>query len=99
MPPGGKLPAGEQAILTRWVKEGLPWGSQPAVATVAPASAPAGPASAGSIAAARREWSHQTVVRPPVPPVTDRGRVRNPIDSFLLARLDAARLPAPPAAE
>ena len=25
MPPAGKLPAGEIAMLTRWVKEGLPW--------------------------------------------------------------------------
>ena len=25
MPPGGKLPAGEIDILTRWVKEGVPW--------------------------------------------------------------------------
>ena len=64
MPPGGKLPAGEQSILTRWVKEGLPWGTQPAAASSAPAPTASGPASAQSIAAARREWSHQRVVRP-----------------------------------
>jgi hypothetical protein len=98
MPPGGKLPAGEQAILTRWVQEGLPWGTQPAAPSVAPAPVPTGPASSESIAAAQREWSHRPVVRPPVPSVKDRDRVRNPIDAFLLARLEAERLrPAPEA--
>jgi hypothetical protein len=96
MPPGGKLPAGEQDILTRWVREGVPWGTQPAAPAVAQAPATSGPASAESIAAARSEWSHRPVVRPPVPAVKDRGWVRNPIDAFLLARLEAERLrPAP----
>jgi hypothetical protein len=67
MPPGGKLPAVEQEILTRWVKGGLPWGSQPAPAAPVAVSAPTGPASAESIAAARREWSHQPVVGAPRP--------------------------------
>ncbi len=97
MPPGGRLPASEQAILTRWVKEGLPWGSQPTAATTAPSRAPTDPTGSAAIAAARREWSHQPVVRPPLPSVTDRAWVRNPIDAFLLARLEAERLR--PAAE
>ncbi len=92
MPPGGKLPVAEQSILTRWVKEGLPWGTQPAAVSPAPASVQSGPASARSIAAARREWSHQPVMRPAVPTVKDRGWVRNPIDAFVLARLEAERL-------
>ncbi len=99
MPPGGKLPAGEQEILTRWVKEGLPWGaSQPAATDAGPARARTGPSAPSAIAAARREWSHQPVVRPPVPRVKDGRWVRNPIDAFLLARLEAERLrPAPEA--
>ena len=92
MPPGGKLPAGEQSILTRWVQEGLPWGTQPAAGSPAPAPTASGPASARSIAAARREWSHQPVLHPAVPTVKDRGWVRNPIDAFILARLEAQRL-------
>ncbi len=94
MPPGGKLPAGEQAILTRWVKEGLPWGSVPAAVAVAPAAAApsTGPAAPSTIAAARREWSHRPVVRPPVPAVKDARWLHNPIDAFLLARLEAERL-------
>ena len=35
MPPAGKLPADEIAILTRWVKEGLPWSPEPAPANSA----------------------------------------------------------------
>ena len=93
MPPGGKLPAGEIEILTRWVKDGLPWSdrSRPPPIRPRPRRArvrrPPRP-----IAAARREWSHRPVVRPPVPAVKDRGWVRNPIDAFLLARLEAERL-------
>jgi hypothetical protein len=99
MPPGGKLPAGEQDILTRWVREGVPWGTQPPAPAVAQAPATSGPASAESIAAAGREWSHRPVVRPPVPAVKDRGWVRNPIDAFLLARLEAERLRPSPEAD
>ena len=100
MPPGGKLPAGEQQVLTRWVREGLPWGSHPEAATPAPApaSAPSGPASAESIAPAQSEWSYRPVVRPAVPAVKDRAWPRNSIDAFVLARLEAERLrPAPEA--
>jgi hypothetical protein len=98
MPPGGRLPTGEQAILTRWVREGLPWGSLPEATAPATASARSGPASAEAIASARREWSHQPVVRPRVPAVKDQSWVRDPIDAFLLARLEAEQLhPAPEA--
>jgi hypothetical protein len=98
MPPGGKLPSGEQEILNRWVQRGVPWGSQPAAAVVAPTAPVAGPASAQSIAAARREWSHRPVLRPAVPEVKGRDWVRNPIDAFVRSRLEAERLhPAPEA--
>ncbi len=99
MPPGGKLPASEQAVLTRWVREGIPWGSLPTAAVIAPGSAPSGPASAHAIASARREWSHRPVARPPVPAVKDRNWVRNPIDAFVLARLEAERLRPSPEAD
>jgi hypothetical protein len=102
MPPSGKLPQGEVDVLTQWVKEGVPWtsesGSRP---TPVPASVPAtspSPASAEAIAAARRVWPHQPVDRPRVPVVKDHRWVRNPIDAFLLARLEAEGLrPAPEA--
>ena len=100
MPPGGKLPQGELDILTRWVKEGVPWSSRPSPS--APASPPpatiSGPASPRAIAAARREWSYRPVVRPTVPSVKDRNAIRNPIDAFIRSRLETEGLrPAPDA--
>src|SRR5262249_34942409 len=87
MPPGGRLPPDEVEALSRWVKAGLPWSSA-APAPPAPASGPAAaapsPAAAAAIAAARRQWSHQPVVQPPVPAVKDPAWCRNPIDAFLL---------------
>ena len=43
-------------------------------------------------------WSLQPIVRPAPPPVRDTDWMRNPIDAFVLARLEAEGLaPAPPA--
>jgi hypothetical protein len=101
MPPGGKLDQEKLAILTRWVEMGAPW-----PATEATPSAGAG-AGAGASAAGpkpritdedRRFWSFQPIRRSPVPARGDDRWSRNPIDRFLLARLDAEGLsPAPEA--
>ncbi len=40
----------------------------------------------------RQFWSFQPRKRPAVPEVQDKQRVRNPVDSFLLARLEAEKL-------
>jgi hypothetical protein len=46
----------------------------------------------------RRHWAYQAVKRPVVPAVRDRAWVRNPIDAFVLARLEAnGWRPNPPA--
>src|SRR5262249_47105665 len=51
-----------------------------------------------STAAGRDFWAFQPPRLPPVPAVKNTGRVRSPIDCFVLARLEAAGLePAPPA--
>src|SRR5262249_10987624 len=98
MPPGGKLPAGEVETLTRWVNQGLPWNTQPAAVKTDELKPPPTAPPSAAIAAARREWSHQPVVRPPVPPGTDPSWGRNPIDAFIPARLEAEGLgPAPEA--
>src|SRR4051794_7640771 len=47
---------------------------------------------------AKKYWAYQPVTRPPVPDVTDKNWVKNPIDAFVLAKLDAKGLtPAKPA--
>src|SRR6185503_10925211 len=59
----------------------------------------AGRASAeGPPAAARDHWAWKPPVRPDAPAVRDRAWVRNPIDAFVLAKLEAAGIaPAPTA--
>jgi hypothetical protein len=56
----------------------------------------AGPLCAANPDKARDHWSFQPVRRPAVPAVRDRSWARSPVDSFVLARLEAAGLrPAP----
>jgi mono/diheme cytochrome c family protein len=92
MPPKGKLPAQQLAVLTRWVKAGAPWpGSTAEVVT---------PGHKGlKVTAKDRDyWAYRPVKRPAVPAVKGRAWVRNPIDSFLLAGLEAKGLAPAPAA-
>jgi mono/diheme cytochrome c family protein len=90
MPPKGKLAQPQIDTLAAWVRMGLPF---PAGKPVAAAHAP--PAVDER---ARSFWSFRPVSRPAVPAVKGAGWVRNPVDAFVLAKLEAAGLrPAPPA--
>ena len=44
-------------------------------------------------------WAYITPVRPPVPPVRDASRVRNPVDAFVLAQLEQRKLGMSPDAD
>ncbi len=44
-------------------------------------------------------WALQQLIRPPVPEVQNKTWVRNPIDAFVLEKLEAKSLPPSPAAE
>jgi mono/diheme cytochrome c family protein len=92
MPPTKKLTKEQIADLTQWVRMGALWPSS----------------NAPSVAAAkqafrisdqdRAHWAFQPIKRPAIPAVKDRQWVRNPIDAFILARLEAKQLsPNPPA--
>ena len=85
MPPGGKLAPGELAALVRWVELGLPW---PAAARTK------GPADDSST-----HWSFQPIRRPRPPEVSRESWVRNPIDRFILARIENKGLTPSPEAE
>ncbi|GIW82489.1 MAG: hypothetical protein KatS3mg105_4296 [Gemmatales bacterium] len=91
MPPSGKLQAKQIETLTRWVKLGLPWtpGDKPEVVVK----------EAFKITEEDRQWwSYQKVVRPPIPQVSNPAWSKNPIDAFILSRLEKEGLrPAPPA--
>ena len=78
MPPKGKMPAEAIATLERWVKNGAP-GPNAAVKSTKPLAE-----------IARTHWSLQPLRRATTPAVRDVRWIRNPIDAFVLARLDAA---------
>jgi cytochrome c553 len=87
MPPGKKLPREQIADLAAWVKMGVPWpGADPSAAV------PARKTEMRVTAKDRAHWSFQPVRRPAVPAVMDRTWVRNPIDAFILAGLEARGL-------
>jgi hypothetical protein len=98
MPPKGKLSPAAIADLTEWVRMGAP---DPRSATaVSQAKVPA--ASPYSQEVIQKQavtyWSLQPIQNPVPPSVRDRAWARNPIDQFILARLEAKKLkPAAPA--
>ena len=83
MPFGGESLAPEQVKLSRaWIDQGAE------IPETAPATAQA----------VKTHWGFIASVRPPVPQVVHQGWVRNPIDSFILARLEKEGLsPSAPA--
>src|SRR5262249_33511714 len=93
MPPKGKLPQAQVDILTRWVQMGAPY----AEGVVGPQTA-ARQGLPPVNEKARAFWSFKPVVRSAVPQVKDPAWVRNPIDAFVLAKLEEKGFrPAPPA--
>ncbi len=96
MPPKRKLPTRQRAILTEWVKRGAPWPNS----KVKPRPAARQPGRTGPrfTDEQKRYWAFQPSRRHPLPTVRTKGWAKNPIDRFVLARLEAAGLaPAPPA--
>jgi len=81
MPPKSKLPAEEIATLTRWVQQGAPWplGRDPAAS---------GPLKPFNLAERSKHWSLQPVQDPTPPEVKDAAWPIQPLDRFLLARLE-----------
>jgi len=90
MPPKKRLPADVVADFEAWVKRGAPDPRRPA-----PAASKKAPL---DLAAARRAWPFSPVAEPALPTVADQAWPRNPIDRFILAKLEAKGLrPAPDA--
>ena len=84
MPLGGKpLEEAQVALLARWIDAGAPWPDAPAAAEPQ----------------AHRHWAYVKPVRPAPPPVRDAAWVRNPIDAFVLARLEKEGLAPSPEAD
>ena len=76
MPPEGPPLTGEQVeLLRRWIDQGAAWPQDEA-----PSESPAG---------ASDHWAFQPVSRPEAPAVQATDWVRNPIDAFVLEKLEA----------
>jgi hypothetical protein len=86
------MPENEIEQLTQWIREGAP--------VVEPeASHPGGPGDPLVSAEDREFWAFQPPRKADPPAVDDAHRVRNPIDAFLLSRLEAAGLGFSPEAD
>jgi len=89
MPPKRKLSSTQIDTLRRWVKISAPWTEGAIVKRLGPPRVDE---------QARSFWSFRPVVSPKVPVVKNPDWVKTPVDAFVLARLEAAKLaPAPPA--
>ena len=97
MPPKGKLADHDIAVFEKWAKGGLAYPADKLGAAVAQ-SAP--PKHKGGVVddEARRYWAYVPVKRPAPPAVKDTAWVKNPIDAFILAKIEAKGLkPVKPA--
>jgi len=99
MPPKTKLPLREAADLAEWIRRGALWpGQKPTGVRTRPTADPdAFPYNQAS----RDHWAFQppTKTAPPKVSVRNRGTIRSPIDHFVLARLEEARLEPAPATD
>ena len=84
MPPKKPLAASEKAALKAWIAAGASWGTDPIDPYAATSDRRAG----------RDWWAFQPIVRPKVPP----GPTNNPIDAFIVEKLNANGLSLSPPA-
>src|SRR4051812_3558295 len=99
MPPKSRLQPQQVADLVEWVKRGAPWpDGPPPVAATGISATPSAPGAFDLWKRRASHWAWQPV-RPQSPPaVADATWARDPVDAFILAKLQAAGLrPAPPA--
>ena len=91
MPPAGKLPADEIEALTAWIKMGAPWPG--AMRKTVSTEQPSGQRWTED---QRNHWAFQPVRAQDPPAVTNEAWAQNPIDHFILAKLEGEDLsPAP----
>jgi len=92
MPVKGKLTGKDIETLTKWIQMGLPW--TPGTSEIVPVE----PKGIVINEEAKNYWCYRPVKRPETPAVKNKAWVQNPIDAFLLAKMEAKGLtPAAPA--
>jgi len=91
MPPGdAKVSASEKETLRKWIAAGAP------TRRPEPESIPAG---LGITPEERSWWAFQPIARPEIPAVKAVERIANPIDAFILEKLEAENLTLNPQAD
>jgi hypothetical protein len=88
MPPGRKLSSEQIEVIRKWIADGALWGTAPGKDAAATTSKPKG----------ADWWAFQPVKLPAPPAVLRTDWVRNPIDQFILARLEKDKLTPSPEA-
>ncbi|HLK58065.1 MAG TPA: PSD1 and planctomycete cytochrome C domain-containing protein [Chthonomonadaceae bacterium] len=91
MPPNGKLSDREIALLTEWVKRGAPGPKEDSK----PPTKPSGV----DVETGRKRWAFQPIQRVAPPTVKSAAWAQNPIDRFILAKLEAKGLRPNPEAD
>jgi hypothetical protein len=87
MPPSGKLSADKIETLMKWIRMELPMPADKEGEAKTPAHEKV------EVTAKDREWyAYRPLVQPTVPVVKDPTKLANPIDAFILAKLDAKGL-------
>ena len=106
MPPSGKLKVDELTAISEWAKAGGAWPGSATAGAIVREPLPGGGGSGTRIHGAgikpeeRSFWSFQPVKDPAVPPVKNVQWASNPIDRFVLAKLEAKGLkPSSPASK
>jgi Protein of unknown function (DUF1553)/Protein of unknown function (DUF1549)/Planctomycete cytochrome C len=84
MPPERKLADSSIAMLRQWISMGAPWSADSMEKKTG--------AAASNAATSSRHWAFQPVKPQVPPPVKERDQVRTPVDSFVVAGLEAAGL-------
>ncbi len=92
MPPSGKLSENDVALIKKWVKLGLPDPRERELSGSAPLAGM-------SIEEGRDFWSMRPLIRASSPTVQNIDAVADPIDTFILAKLEAAGLKPSPRAD
>ena len=89
MPPGGTgLTSGEVGLLRAWIDQGARWTELEAASDADP-----------DTGAESSHWAFRTLVRPVPPAVKDSSWIRNPVDRFVLAKLEAEGVEPSPEAD
>ncbi len=89
MPMGGELPADQIALIKAWIEQGAPWPDGVGVAE-----------EKAEKTEVVKHWAYIPPVRPELPAVKNQKWVANPVDRFILAKLEENGLePAAPASK